>query len=215
MTRTLGINSSVTDPETVHVTLSLMPPLCSVPHKANNGYRCGATGRCVHDAIVSVYNWTVDKAPLEPDDDMDGGPEGEVGGEEDGVDSGVGFVGQTQRTDPLLYGQSMAQLRLIASVLKFPVVEPRLKEGTYGRDTIHVNQAYCTGCGQKFERRLPDAEATLLALVSGTCESSWSSCSLPSIHAGRLLPQRRAVSSTVKRRISLRFERDSFVLLAA
>lgn len=152
--------------------------------KANNGNPCGdsksrrKTGRCVHAAIVAVYIYHRDKiglgggVDLELDGDMDGmefGPEGGVWGDEHSTGNDVGFASSTQRTDPTRFKQQMAQLTMICSVYKFPVDEPEFKEGTYGRDTIHINGCICTGCGNPYER-LSDADAILVGQVGNRVE---------------------------------------------
>jgi len=104
---------------------------------------------------------------LERDDEMDGadaGPEWAVEEEEHAIDPDAGFVSHAQREDPQ-FEQRMAQLRLIASVYKLPVGEPKLEAGTYGGDTIHVNLRYCSCCGEEFQR-LANAEAILVGQVS-------------------------------------------------
>lgn len=93
------------------------------------------------------------------------GPDGGLWGEEDGSDDGAGFASYMQQENPVRFNQQVAQLRAITSLYKFPVEEPFFKEGTYGRDKIHVNGRVCTGCGHAYEQ-LPDSDATLLAQVS-------------------------------------------------
>ncbi|CAN0372978.1 unnamed protein product, partial [Ectocarpus fasciculatus] len=102
-------------------------------------------------------------------DGMEFGPKGGVWGDEDSTGDDVGFASSTQRTDPIRFRQQMAQLRLICSVYKCPVDEPEFKEGTYGRDTIHIKGCICTGCGNPYEQ-LPDADGILLGQAAGGAE---------------------------------------------
>lgn len=96
----------------------------------------------MHAAIVAVHIFDRDSEELEHDGMADGeefGLEGGFWGEEEGSDDDTGFASYTQREDPARFNQQIATLRMIMSVYKFPVEEPFFKEGTYGRDKIHVN----------------------------------------------------------------------------
>lgn len=145
--------------------------------KANSGKPCGdgssrkKTGRCVHAAVVALYvharcksGLGVEELELEHDGEMGGmevAPEGGVWGNEGVIDVDKGFVSHTQAKDPVLFAQRISELRMIESVYRFPVVEPDVKEGTYGRGRLHVNACGCTGCGQPYSQ-LNDGDATLL-----------------------------------------------------
>ncbi|CAN0318702.1 unnamed protein product, partial [Scytosiphon promiscuus] len=90
------------------------------------------------------------------------GPDVGLWGEEEDGDDGGGLASYTQQEDPVRFGQQLGLLRMITSLYRFPVEEPFLKEGTYGRGKIHVNARVCTGCGRPYEQ-LIDSDATLLA----------------------------------------------------
>ncbi|CAN0257207.1 unnamed protein product [Ectocarpus sp. 8 AP-2014] len=98
------------------------------------------------------------------DGDIDGveyEPDRDMGVEEGDRDANMGFAWNIQREDEALFGERMAMARKIIAVYKFPVEEPQLKDGTYGRDKIHVNECICTGCRTPYEV-LPDTDAILV-----------------------------------------------------
>lgn len=140
--------------------------------KSNNGNPCSDsssrknTGRCVHAAIVALHLHTLGVEP-ELDEDTDGveyEPDGDMGVKEGDRDANMGFAWNIQREDEALFGERMAMARKIIAVYKFPIEEPQLKDGTYGRDKIHVNERICTGCRTPYEV-LPDTDAILVGQV--------------------------------------------------
>ncbi|CAN0500265.1 unnamed protein product, partial [Ectocarpus sp. 12 AP-2014] len=88
-------------------------------------------------------------------------PDGDMGVKEGDRDANMGFAWNIQREDEALFGERMAMARKIIAVYKFPIEEPQLKDGTYGRDKIHVNERICTGCRTPYEV-LPDTDAILV-----------------------------------------------------
>ena len=174
---------------TAHVLGAVVVFGCGPLTKSNNGGPCGDsssrknTGRCPHAGIVAVFIYELEgrELELEHDGEMDGmdfGFEGGVLGDEGGIGDDTKSVSYTQVTDPPLFAKNMAQLRVISSVYKFPVDEPEVKEGTYGRDTIHVNGSVCTGCGVPYDK-LANGDATLFGQVGGGVEQHWSKWSVP------------------------------------
>lgn len=145
--------------------------------KSNNGEPCSTYSvkrRCVHTAIVTLH-LNINRPEAEDAEDgmeYDGaeyGPEGSSGEEnEDGTDCGrnvePGWASCTQQSNPEQFARNMAQLRMIEAIYHFPVEEPDLPEGTYGRDKISIRGCHCTACGEQYEK-LSDADATLVAQV--------------------------------------------------
>lgn len=80
------------------------------------------------------------------------GPEEESCREEDGSDDESdaerGSASYTQHTNPEVFARHMAQLRMITAIYRFPVEEPKWKEGTFGRSKISIKGRHCTACGR-------------------------------------------------------------------
>ena len=134
----------------------------------------GNTPAVVFTPPLLLFTFSIVNSPpsgegpeLECDGEMDGmgcGPEWGVCGDDGSNGDDKRLASSVQATDPVQFERRMAQLRVITAVYMFPVDEPMLKAGTYGRTTIHVNACCCTGCGQKYDR-LSDGEATLVSQV--------------------------------------------------
>lgn len=153
--------------------------------KAYNGNPCGdstrrQTGRCVHAAIVAVYifdrQFSSGEGPeQERDGEMDGmefGPDWSAWGDDGTAGYDMSLASSIQTNDPVLFKQRMAQLRLITSVYRFPVDEPKLKEGSTGAKTLMLMHAFAQAAESRTSN-FPTATQPLLArYVGGYCSSA-------------------------------------------